>query len=94
MGAELVGDNADTVGGKSAAAGVLADRLFVLRLVHAVDLVSRDVTGDPPIRHAEGLDVVVGLACDRSQLRFAEVAGSADLPFDDIALHGFLTPGS
>ena len=69
VGAELVGDDDDAVGGKSAAAGVLADGVLVVGLVDAVDLVARDVAGDPPVRHAERRDDVVGLGGDLGQLR-------------------------
>ena len=61
---ELVGDDGDAVGWKSAATGVLTDRVLVVCLVHAVDLVSRDIAGDPPVGHAEGLALAVGIVRD------------------------------
>src|SRR5690349_18294311 len=84
---ELVGDDRNAVGRKAASAGVFADRVFVVGLVDAVDLVTRDVAGDPAVRHAERLDDVVRLARDRGQFFGAELTGPGDLPFDDVALH-------
>src|SRR5262245_2915292 len=37
----------DAVGGEAAGRGVLADRLFAVRAVHAIDLVAGDVALDP-----------------------------------------------
>jgi hypothetical protein len=85
--AELIGDDGDGVGGKAAASGVLADGIFVVGFVDAVDLVAADITRDPPVWHAKGRHDVVGLRGDLGQLRLAQLARSRDLPLDDIALH-------
>jgi hypothetical protein len=67
-------DLTDEIGGEAAASRVFEDVFGGARLVHAVDLVARDVAVPPRVRPAQRRDDVVGLLRDPAQLLVGELA--------------------
>src|SRR6476646_4599647 len=80
-------DLGHALAGETAELGVLADGLGVLRAVHAVEAVARDVAVQPGVGLVEVGDRLVGRGGDAAEVRLGQLRGAGDLALDDEGPH-------